>query len=170
MATLLAVAVAGCGHSAKHAASHTDPLPTTVIATTTTSPERAAAVAAWRHYWDVYVAVGSEMKLPDPRLAEVATGEELRHLGGGFLAFSSAGQVLRGTIDLAPEVVSLASSEAVLRDCYFSHILRYDKATGQPKGAAPTRRTLVSVTIQLDGGAWKVAAIKHGGEGCTTAS
>src|SRR5207244_2437378 len=151
--------------SAKHAASTT----TSARATSTTSASDAAVVAAWHHYWDVYVAVGSEMHLPDPRLADIATGEELRQLGSGFLAFSSDGQVLRGTSELDPKVVDVNGEQATLRDCYLSRILRYDKATGQPKGSPPTDRTLVTVTLQSDNGSWKVASIKHESDGCTSA-
>jgi hypothetical protein len=170
LATVAAIALVSCGHSAKHTTA--DPTTTTAAAasTTTTSPTEAAVVNGWRHYWDIYVSVGGEMKLPDPRLAQVAIGDELRQLGGGFLAFSSDGQVLRGTIDLAPVVTSVQGTQATLRDCYFSHILRYDKTTGQAKGTAPTERTLVTVTMQFDSGAWKVAAIKHEGDGCSSAA
>jgi hypothetical protein len=110
------------------------------------------------------------MNLPDPRLAEVATGTELRQLAGGFLAFKSAGQIIRGTIDLAPRIVSVVGAEATLRDCYLSRILRYDRATAEAEGTAPAERTLVTVTLSFESGAWKVAAIKHESDGCTSAA
>jgi hypothetical protein len=116
----------------------------------------------------VYVAVGSSMSLPDPRLAEVATASELTHLETGFLAFKSAGQVIKGTVNLDPRVMTVTRGQATLRDCYLSSILRYDRETGQPEGAAPTDRTLVTVTLQLVAGTWKVAAITHVGDGCAS--
>lgn len=143
---------------------------TTAITTTTASSGQSDVVAAWRRYWDVYVAVGSEMRLPDPRLAEVATGEELRALGSGFLAYKSAGQVIRGTIDLAPKVLEIGGNRATLTDCYASHILRYDQASGRPAGTEPSERSLVTVTMVLEGGSWKVAGIRHEREGCTPAA
>jgi hypothetical protein len=167
LATALAVALTGCSHNSKSGSPRADASVTTSIATTTTTPSEAV-VAAWRRYWDVYVAVATEMKLPDPRLAEVATGEELRQLGSGFLAFKSAGEIFKGTIDLDPKVSSIAGASATLRDCYLSHILGYDAATGKPKGAEDTTRRLVTVTLQLDAGVWKVAAIRHDGDGCTS--
>jgi len=155
----------GCGHSAKHVTQPADASPTTIATTTTLSPS-AAIVAAWRHYWDVYVAVASQMKLPDSRLAEVATGDELRQLGSGFLAFESEGEVFRGTIELDSKVVSIDGNTAVLRSCYLSHILGYDAKTNQPKGPEDSSRRLVTVTFSMSDGVWKVAAIRHEGDGC----
>jgi len=165
-ATVLAVALAGCGHSGTHPRS-ADPSPTTIATTTTLSPANAAIVGAWRHYWDVYIAVGEQMHLPDPRLAQVATGEELRTLGGAFLADESEGHVLKGSIDLNPKVVGLEDASATVSDCYFSHILVYDQATGQATGPGSSNRTLVAATLTLDSGVWKVAAIRHEGDGCS---
>ena len=163
IASCVAVALVGCGSSHRRA----DPTTTKAIATTSTVPaDQATVIAAWRHYWDIYIAVGSELHLPDLRLAEVATGEEVRTLGGRFLADKSQGHVLKGTIDLDPKVVSVAAETATLRDCYFSRILVYDNATGQPTGSGDTNRTLVTATLVLDGGTWKVSAIHHEGDGC----
>lgn len=169
VATLVVLAAAACS-SGSHTAKSTTTTVTDAPATSMTTADEAAVVGAWRHYWDIYVAVGSDMKLPDPRLAQVATGEELRQLGGGFLAFASKGEIFKGTIDLDPKVVSITGSTATLRDCYLSAILGYEKASGKPLGTAPTQRTLVTVTLQLEGGTWKVAAIKHEAEGCTSAA
>lgn len=106
------------------------------------------------------------MQLPDARLAQVATGNELRTLGGRFLADQSQGQVLKGTIDLDPKVAAIAGGTATLRDCYFSRILIYDASTGSPIGSGDTSRTLVTATLSLESGAWKVSAIRHEGDGC----
>ena len=164
-ASCVAVMLASCGRGHPRAV---DPTTTTApVATTSTLPaEQAAVTQAWRHYWDIYVAVGSEMHLPDPRLVEVATGEELRTLGGAFLADMSQGHVLKGTTDLDPKVVSVVAGTATLRDCYFSRILVYSTATGQPIGSGDTNRSLVTATLVLDGGTWKVSAIRHEGDGC----
>jgi hypothetical protein len=141
-----------------------------VSASPTPSPEAAEVIAAWHRYWQVYVAVGSEMALPDPRLAEVATGDALRALNTGFLAYRSQGEVIRGTVDLAPKVTAIDAARATLSDCYASHILGYNRATGEPVGREPSERTLVTVSMVLEGGNWKVAGIRHEGDGCTPAS
>ena len=108
LATVVFLAAAACS-SGSHNAKST----TTSVDRPTTSPTTVddVVIAAWRHYWDIYVAVGSEMKLPDSRLADVATGEELRHLGGAFLAAKSDGEVFRGTIDLRPRAIDRANQK-----------------------------------------------------------
>ena len=128
-----------------------------------------AVLDAYRRYWQIYIAVGSEMKLPDPRLAEVATGDELRQLNGAFLSDQAAGQVLRGSIDLAPEVIERTSDRALVRDCQASQILVIERATGRPLGPAPPERTLITVTMLRDQGVWKVGGIRHEGNGCSPA-
>ena len=167
--SLAAVVLAACGHSSKPTAK---PSPTTSasISTTTTVAPDAAVIAAWRRYWDVYLAVGSDIHMPDARLATVATGDELKQLGSTFLAAQSGGQVLQGTIDLAPKVTSVTQTDAVLQDCYFSHIVVADRATGKPVGAQRSDRTLVTASLVVDGGSWKVSSIRHDGDGCTAGS
>jgi hypothetical protein len=167
LATVLAVALSGCGRDSKPSAATTTS--TTAAPTPTTSNENAAVLAGWRNYWDVYVAVGADIHMPDQRLASVATGDELKQLGGSFLAAQSANQVLKGTVELAPVVTSRAASQATVRDCYLSHIVVADRATGKPIGAERNERTLVTATMVLDGTTWKVAGIRHEGDGCSSA-
>lgn len=155
--------VTGCGSS--HHRGADGPTTTAPVATTSTlSADQAAVLAAWRHYWDIYIAVGGQMQLPDPRLAQVATGQELRTLGGAFLAAQSEGEVLRGTVDLDPKVVSVGANSATLRDCYLSNVLGYKN--NQPVGPADARRRLVSVSFVNESGTWKVSAIDHLSDGC----
>lgn len=167
---LLATLVAGFVAAGCSSGASTTPEPSTStssIATSTTLDQGEQAILeAYRRYWQIYIAVGSEMKLPDPRLAEVATGEGLRTLGSGFLADKAGGHVLRGTIDLAPKVVELAPDKALVRDCYASHILVVDAATGRPLGPERPERVLVTVTLVPENGTWKVLGIRHEGDGC----
>lgn len=137
------------------------------VTTTTAKTQETVILDAYRHYWDIYIAVGVEQRLPDPRLSEVTTGDELRQLNGAFLADRAAGHALSGTIDLAPRVIEVGDGRAVVRDCQASHLLVIDRVTGRPLGPAPTERTLLTVTMLNEGGAWKVAAIRHEGDGCT---
>ena len=129
----------------------------------------AEVVAAWYRYWQVYVAVGGQVSPSYAQLDQVATGRELTTLESGFLAYHAQGQVIRGTIDLAPQITAVDGAQATLTDCYASHILRYSQSTGQPVGAAPSQRSLVTVTMSLEAGTWKVAAIRHEKDGCTPA-
>ena len=170
VALIVAALVAtGCSSHRDQSATSTTATTAASATSTTLSPVEQGIVAAYRRYWEVYIAVGSEMKLPDPRLAEVATGDELRQLGGAFLAYKVEGEVFRGTIDLAPKVLAVSGDTATVSDCYASHIIGYDAATGQPKGPGRPGRTLVTVTMVREANTWKVAAIRHEGDGCTPA-
>ena len=106
----------------------------------------------------------------DPRLAEVATGDALAQLHNSFAAAKIAGEVSRGSIDLAPVVRTVQGDEAVIEDCYDSNILGYDARTGVSKGPDRPDRTLVSVGLRREAGAWKVAGIRDEGYGCSPES
>lgn len=136
-----------------------------VTATATTAG--ADVIAAWRNYWQVYVEIGSQANPSYAQLDQVATGQELTTLESGFLAYHAQGEVIRGSIDLAPKVIAVNDANATLTDCYASRILGYSQSTGQPVGTAPSQRTLVTVTMTREGETWKVAAIRHEGDGCT---
>ena len=162
-----ALLVTACSHGSGH--STADASPTTTANTSTTVSRDAEVIAAWRRYWDVYIAVGGDVHMPDARLATVASGDELKALGASFLSAQASGQVLRGSIDLDPRVVTIASSESVLRDCYMSHIVVVDRTTGSPVGAQRGERTLVTATLVRQDGKWLVASIRHDGDGCSSA-
>lgn len=167
---IVPLVLAACGTGGR-GSDRPNPSPTGSVQPSASASSSAAAdvIAAWNRYWQIYVAVGSEMRLPDARLAEVATGDELHALNTGFLAFRSQGQLIRGSVELAPKVVAVDEARATLSDCYASHVLRYSKATGQPLGREPSERSLVTVSMVLEGGSWKVAGIRHEGDGCTPA-
>lgn len=132
--------------------------------------ERAAVLAAYRAFWDAYLAAADPMDPADPRLAEVATGEELRQLRSGFLAMKSAGEVIRGSLDLAPQLLGLERSSATVKDCYLDRTGVYDAATGRRKDPEGEVRYLVTVRLVREDGRWKVASITKEGEGCMPAS
>jgi hypothetical protein len=106
------------------------------------------------------------MNPEDPRLAEHATGDELVTVHSSFLAAKAAGNVIRGTADLAPKVVSAGADTVVLSDCYDDQTGVYSAATGARQDKDDPRRHLVTVTMKFVDGAWKVAAVKHEGDGC----
>lgn len=168
LAIVAGFGAAGCSSSASPKAAPTEATASasSQATSTTLDPATQAVLDAYHRYWQTYIAVGSEMKLPDPRLAEVATGEALRTLGGAFLADRTDGHVLRGTIDLAPEVMERTSGSALVRDCYASHIVVVDAASGRALGSERPDRVLVTVTLVPEAGTWKVAGIRHEGDGC----
>lgn len=144
---------------------------TTNSITSSTAPSAQAEVtAAWRRFWDVYLAASNPMNPQDPRLREVATGEELKTLTSAFLASKSSGEIYKGTIELRPAVPEVSGDTATLSDCYLSSILAYDAQTGALRDRHENVRRLVTASLVKEGGVWKVARIRHERDGCTPAS
>ena len=114
---ILAVVLSGCG--AERPGGEVEP-PTTSAAPVVSSggSTEKDVLAAWRRYWDAYVAVGGELNLPDPRIAEVSTGEALRALNSGFIALKAGGEVIKGSVELSPTLVGMTEKSATLTDCY----------------------------------------------------
>jgi hypothetical protein len=100
-------------------------------------------------------------------LAEVATGEELRQLRSAFLARLSAGEVIRGDLELAPTLMAVDGTNATVTDCYLDHTGVYDAVSGERKDRESGVRHLITVRLALEGSKWKVAGITREGEGCT---
>ena len=168
LATVVVASLSACGSKNRHADGRAVTTTGAVVATSSTLPPSATEVAAaWRRFWDVYVAASNPMNPADPRLKEVATGDELKTLTSAFLASKTAGEVYKGNIDLAPTDVNVAGDTATLRDCYLSHILAYDAATGTLRDQASNVRRLVRANLVKEGGVWKVSSINHEGDGCS---
>jgi hypothetical protein len=91
-----------------------------------------------------------------PGLAEYATGPELKRVSDNFLARKSAGEVFRGSFDLAPKVTALTDGRATVVDCSFDHTGIYDAGTGQLKKPKDTQRRLDAITMTKVVGQWKV--------------
>jgi len=159
----------GGSSSATRTSSTTTMPPTSTTAptvTTTIADAGSQAVAAYRAFWEDFLAAGDPVDPLSPRLAAHATGEELAAVRNRFLAVKAAGQVIRGGLDLAPKVVSVEPSTVILSDCYDDRTAAYS-ADGVRQDKEDPRRHLVTVTVTLVDGAWKVSAIKHEGDGCT---
>jgi ABC-type transport system substrate-binding protein len=169
-AAVAAVLLTACSSGGSKRPEQAGPTTTTSTApttTTTTLDPQAAAVAGYRAFWQTFLAAADPMNPEDPRLAEHATGEELVSVHSSFLAAKAAGNVIRGTFDLAPTVVNADATTVVLRDCYGDETGVYSAATGARQDKNDPRRHLVTVTMKFVDGAWKVASVKHEGDGCT---
>ena len=167
---LVAVLLAACssdGSPSADRSGETTTSSTVPTTTTTTLDPQAAAVGGYRAFWQAFLAAGDPMNPEDPRLAEHATGEQLAAVRKSFLAAKAAGNVIRGTLDLAPKVVSADATTVVLRDCYGDGTGLYSAATGARQDKETPGRQLVTATVTLVDGVWKVSAIKHEGDGCT---
>ena len=171
LATLAAVVLAACSSDGSPNADRPRPTTTTSTVPTTTTTitldPQAAAVAGYRAFWQVFLAAADPMNPEDPRLAEHATGEQLAAVRKSFLAAKAAGNVIRGSLDLAPKVVSADATTVVVRDCYGDGTGLYSAATGVRQDKETTQRVQVTATVTLVEGVWKVSAVKHEGDGCT---
>jgi hypothetical protein len=123
-------------------------------------------VAFWN---DGYLAAADPMDPTHPALAEHATGEQLETLERAFLARQTNGEVIRGTLDLAPRVVSVVGDTATVRDCYLDNTGIYDAATGERRDTATGVRHLITATLVREDGDWKVSDLTQEGDGCTAA-
>jgi hypothetical protein len=168
-ATLLTVVFAACSSDDEPSAgpSSTTTAASAPTSTATTAPDpQAAAVSAYRAFWASYLAAADPMNPEDPRLADHATGEELKNVRSAFLAFRSAGHVIRGTFELAPQVVSFDGSSAQIRDCYDDATGVFAAATGARQDVDDPRRHQVTAKVVNIDGAWKVTTITNEGLGC----
>jgi hypothetical protein len=148
------------------------PSTTSSAATSTTSsaPPEAELRAAVRAFWDLYVDVGGRTSSLDlatmrTRLAERTTGDELLQLAAFFTTNKNSGFVVRGTVDIAPVVVSSTATTAQVRDCHDDRTGLY-RADGSRVDTDNPLRHRVLMTLTLEGGIWKVASIANEGDGC----
>lgn len=141
----------------------------TMDGATSTSAEATdeeTVLAAYRSFWDAYLEAADPMDPRHPALAAHATGDELEQLQRAFLARASAGEVIRGTLDLSPNVLSIEADTARVSDCYLDKTGVYDAETGERKDTESGVLQLVTVDMRFEGGSWKVAHITREGDRC----
>jgi hypothetical protein len=141
-------------------------------ATSTTIQPNTQLVAAVRAFWNLYLQVGARtgpFNAADTRarLGQRATGKELAKLYAVFQGNAVAGTVVKGTIDIAPKVVSITGTTAQVRDCYDDKTGLYRVSDGKRIDTDDPRRHQVLMTFTRVGAIWKVSAIKDEGLGCT---
>jgi hypothetical protein len=169
--TVALLALAGCrGRDEKAAPTTTSDAAgssTTELTATSTTTVADAILAGYRAFWDGYLEAADPMSPDHPVLERVATGGQLRQLRSAFLARRSAGEVIRGELDLAPRVTEVDGGNATVSDCYLDRTGVYDAATGQRKDRESGVRHRVTVRLVREGSDWKVASISREGDGCT---
>lgn len=175
-ALLMLSSCSGSGHTSQPAGS-SSPLPHTSTGVTTTSASTKATdlerdvVAAEQAFWDMYLQLGARTGRFDSadiraRLARRTAGGEFAKLYDVLLGNAAAGYVVRGTISVAPTVVSMTRTTARLRDCYDDRTGLFRRSDGRRLDANDPRRHEVLMTLVRADGAWKVSAIKGEGPGC----
>ncbi len=170
VAAALALAGAACSPDADGPSTGTSSTSamTGSSTTSTLAADDAEVLAAYRAFWDAYLAAADPMDPEHPALAQHATGKQLETLQKAFLASRAGGEVIRGTLDLAPRVLSVTGDRAAVRDCYLDNSGVYDAATGSRKDTASGTRHLVTASLVREGGVWKVSDLTKEGDGCTT--
>jgi hypothetical protein len=179
-AILAAVALAACsshggkkaegsGSTTGQAATVSSTEPTTTATTTAPVPDdQQQVLAAYRAFWDAYIAASNPMNPEHPALVDHAADGELDTVRRTILARRSAGEVFKGTMDLAPNVTAVTGARATVRDCQDDNLVVVDAATGAVKEPDDPVRKLVTVTLERGGpSGWKVIAIKLESEGCS---
>lgn len=171
-AVSLAALLGACSNGDGKAPPATTSSTTKPASTTTTSAVNSAERAAlegYRAYWGAYLKSADPMEPENPLLVQHAIGPALEAVQKAFLALKSSGKVIRGELDLAPRLVKVDADTATLRDCYGDTTGVYDAATGKRQDQPSGQRHLVTATLRLDGGTWKVERLADEGLGCTAA-
>ena len=143
----------------------------TTPSTPTTDPSKSL-VASVRAFWDLYLRVGARtgpFNAAEPRslLGQRTTGQELTRLYDVFQGNAVVGAVVKGTIGIAPIVMSITGNTAQVSDCYDDKTGLYRFSDGKRIDTDDPRRHKVLMTLTREGAAWKVSAIRDEGLGCT---
>lgn len=171
---LLAVGLLVLGGCSSETKGDATPTTTTAVNATPSSSTRApdataAVLDGYRKFWDAYLAAADPMDPEHPGLAQHATGDELETLQKAFLARKAGGEVIRGSLDLAPKVVNVDGTTATVSDCYADNTHVYDAATGTQKDTSSGMRHLVTAKLVLVDEVWKVSVLTRERGGCVAA-
>jgi hypothetical protein len=139
---------------------------------TTTAGQNQQLRVAVRRFWDLYLELGARTgpfntSATRTRLRQRTSGRELTKLYDFLHGNAVAGVVVKGTIDIAPNIVSLTGTTALVRDCYDDRTGLYHVGDGERIDTEDPRRHKAALTFKRDGGVWKVSAITDEGLGCT---
>jgi hypothetical protein len=143
----------------------------TAPSTTTAGPNQQL-LAAVRGFWDLYLELGARTgpfntSATRTRLRQRTSGRELNKLYDFLHGNAVAGYSVKGTIDFAPNIVSIARTTALVRDCYDDKTGLFRVGDGKRIDTKDPLRHKVLMTFKRGGGVWKVSAIKGEGLGCT---
>lgn len=166
LAVVAALVLGGCSPNKRSATSTTSTprTSTTRQATTTTVNAAVAVELAYRDFWDMFLELGAMTGPFDPNvvipiLRRRTTGPEYDTLFKNFQGDRLAGIVRKGTVDLAPKVLSVDDVKATLKDCYDDHIGVYRASTGERTDKDTPDRHPATVELIVEDGAWKVKTL-----------
>jgi hypothetical protein len=125
-------------------------------------PRARAVVDGYRGYWAALLKASDPVDPNNAELLRHVTGEELGRARTALAARKQAGEVVRGTYEHRETVRSIGGTTATLDDCLAARTAVYAGKTGKLKASDPPHAQPLTVTLQLDGGVWKVSLIKPG--------
>ena len=158
----LSVLLSACGTAHPSAESRSRAKATTssisrTPATSSTSGESAAVLAAYRAGWAAFEQALATANPEDPALAATMVEPQLQSVKANLLADQVHGMVGRGTTTLHPKVVSISATTAIVVDCAYSTAELVYARTGKPvPPVTPPENDGVRSTLVLVSGTWKV--------------
>lgn len=138
----------------------------------TTSPvTHEQVVAAVQGFWDLYLRLGARSGPFDGvetrgLLRRAAHGDALLKLYIVLRDNAAAGFVVKGTIDIAPRIVSATEATAVVRDCQDDKTGVYHVGDGKRIDKDDPLRHRVLTTLEQVAGRWTVSDVRAEGLGC----
>jgi hypothetical protein len=159
--TVTATAFACAGHPSTRASDPTlAPATSVTSAPTTTQDPKAAVLAAYQRFWQVWLEANNPPNPTDPRLAEVDTGAQLERDRAEISRNRAAGITFKkatpSRADHRAFVLRLAGASALLEDCSLDDGVVVSRSSGSVINA-DVITYLWRVTIVKKGGLWKVA-------------
>lgn len=134
--------------------------------TTTAAATDAEVLAAYRGFWDAYLAAGDPMDPAHPDLELFATAASLERVRESFTQHFANGEVIRGDVELSPVIEEVDGDRATLRDCYLDRTHLFDATTGDQIDPPGEMTFEVVVTLVFEDSDWKVSTLDHVGEAC----
>jgi len=165
-AGLLAVVLLGCSGDDDGGESPTTTDPASESTTTTTAAADADVLDAYRGFWDAYLAAADPMDPAHPDLELFATGASLEAVRDAFADHFARGEVIRGSVDLAPKIEQLDDASATVRDCYLDQTHIFDSESGAQVDPPEDATFEVLATLVLEDGSWKVSSLDKVSDGC----
>lgn len=134
--------------------------------TSTTAAVDAEVLSAYRGFWDAYLAAADPMNPAHPELERYATGASLERVRTSFADYFAKGEVIRGSVDLAPKIEQRDDASATVRDCYLDQTHIFDSATDEQIDDPGEATFEVVAVLVLDAGSWKVSTLDKVADGC----
>lgn len=156
----------------QNATSSSSAVSDALTSTSTAGSRDAAVIAGYEAHWAAWYAAVQAANASLPSISATTTGNLLAHTLQEIQAMQSSGERIKGDPGVPPiefrqpRVARFESdTTAIVGDCVLDHTVRYD-AAGHPIGETQPTFFSVTATVVYEQGAWKVAALQLGKNGC----